>query len=113
MNWQDQNRVFCKPSQVILVLVVLRPQFGNSVRGHFMRQGQRHSEVKEVELGAAYFPKEKSIWWRIQVALVVKNPRANVQDVSKRPRFDPWRGKIPGRREWQPTPVFSPRESHG
>ena len=23
-----------------------------------MRQGQRHSEVKEVELGAAYFSKE-------------------------------------------------------
>ena len=34
-----------------------------------MRQGQRHSEVKEVELGAAYFSKERSIWWRIQVAL--------------------------------------------
>ena len=27
--------------------------------------------------------------------------------------FDPWVGKIPWRREWQPTPVFLPRESHG
>ena len=31
----------------------------------------------------------------------------------KRPRFDPWVGKIPQRRAWQPTPVFLPRESHG
>ena len=28
-------------------------------------------------------------------------------------RFDPWVGKIPWRTKWQPTPVFSPEESHG
>ena len=28
-------------------------------------------------------------------------------------RFDPWFGKISWRREWQPTPVFLPEESHG
>ena len=27
--------------------------------------------------------------------------------------FDPWAGKIPWRRKWQPTPVFLPGESHG
>ena len=27
--------------------------------------------------------------------------------------FDPWIGKIPWRREWLPTPVFLPGESHG
>ena len=27
--------------------------------------------------------------------------------------FDPWVGKIPWRRVWQPTPVFLPGESHG
>ena len=27
--------------------------------------------------------------------------------------FDPWIGKIPWRRAWQPTPVFLPGESHG
>ena len=31
----------------------------------------------------------------------------------KRPRFDPWVGKIPCKREWQPTPVLLPGESHG
>ena len=29
------------------------------------------------------------------------------------PRFDPWVGKIPWRRAWQPPPVFLPGESHG
>ena len=28
-------------------------------------------------------------------------------------RFNPWVGKIPWRKEWQPTPVFLPGESHG
>ena len=27
--------------------------------------------------------------------------------------FDPWVGKMPRRRTWQPTPVFLPGESHG
>ena len=27
--------------------------------------------------------------------------------------FEPWIGKIPWRREWQPTSVFSPGEFHG
>ena len=30
----------------------------------------------------------------------------------KRCSFDPWVGKIPCRRKWQPTPVFMPGESH-
>ena len=33
--------------------------------------------------------------------------------VSRRPRFDPWVGKIPQRRKWQSTPLFLPRESYG
>ena len=31
----------------------------------------------------------------------------------KRRGFDPWVGKMPWRRRWQPTPVFSSGESHG
>ena len=45
------------------------------------------------------------------MALVVKNPPANVGD--KRLGFSPWIRKIPWRRAWQPTPVFLPGESHG
>ena len=32
---------------------------------------------------------------------------------SRRPGFNPWVRKIPWRREWRPTPVFSPGELHG
>ena len=42
------------------------------------------------------------------VAQTVKNLPA-----CRRPGFDPWVRKIPWRREWQPTPVFLPEESHG
>ena len=31
----------------------------------------------------------------------------------KRLGFNPWIGKIPWKRAWQPTPVFLPGESHG
>ena len=31
----------------------------------------------------------------------------------RRPGFDPWVGKIPWRREWQPTPVFLPGKFYG
>ena len=34
-------------------------------------------------------------------------------EVKASARFDPWVGKIPWRRKWQPTPVFLPGESHG
>ena len=30
-----------------------------------------------------------------------------------KPGFDPWVGKIPWRRKWQPTPVLLPGKSHG
>ena len=46
------------------------------------------------------------------MALVVKNPPAYAAD-AKRPRFDPWVGKIPWRRKWQPTLVFLLGKSHG
>ena len=29
------------------------------------------------------------------------------------PGFNPWVGKIPWRRAWQPTPVFLPEKPHG
>ena len=43
------------------------------------------------------------------MALVVRNAPTNAGD---RQGFDPWVGKIPWRRAWQPTPVFLPGESH-
>ena len=31
----------------------------------------------------------------------------------RRHRFNPWVGKMPWRRRWQPSPAFLPGESHG
>ena len=47
-------------------------------------------------------------WASLMVAQMVKNLPA-MQETG----FDPWVGKIPWRREWQPTPVFWPGEFHG
>ena len=43
---------------------------------------------------------------------MVKNVSANAGDIKKC-RFDPWVGKIPWRRTWQPTPGFLPEKSQG
>ena len=43
---------------------------------------------------------------------MVKNPPANAGDIKRR-GFDPWVGKIPWRRAWQPTPVVLPGKPHG
>ena len=48
-----------------------------------------------------------------QVAHVVKNLLANAGLSLRRHRFDPQVEKIPWRREWQPSPVLLPGESHG
>ena len=45
-------------------------------------------------------------WASLVVAQMVKNLPA-MQETG----FDPWVGKIPWRRAWQPTPVFLPGES--
>jgi len=45
-----------------------------------------------------------------RVTLAVKNPPAS-GGRCERHRLDSWVGKIPWRRVWQPTPVFSPAES--
>ena len=48
-----------------------------------------------------------------------KNSNANGKEPichcrrHKRQGFNPWAGKIPWRRSWQPTPVFLPGESQG
>ena len=43
-------------------------------------------------------------WWLSQLRICQQ---------CSRPGFNPWVGKIPWRKEWQPTPVFLPGESHG
>ena len=47
--------------------------------------------------------------WKIKV----KVAHTIVYLQFRRPGVNPWVGTIPWRREWQPTPVFLPGESHG
>ena len=46
-------------------------------------------------------------------ALDGKESARSVGDLGSIPGFDPWVGKISWKREWLPTPVFLPGESHG
>ena len=47
-------------------------------------------------------------WGASHMSQWVKNPPAKQETV-----FDPWVGKIPWRRKWQPTPICLPGKSHG
>ena len=52
--------------------------------------------------------------FRVLASLVAQQWRICLQCRRyRRLRFNPWVGKIPWRREWQPTLVFLPGESHG
>ena len=49
-------------------------------------------------------------WSIIVLDLVAQLVKICLQ--CRRPRFDPWDGNIPWRREWLPTSVFLPGKSH-
>ena len=51
--------------------------------------------------------------WFIFTTLVACKDSKETACNEGRPRFDPWIEKIPWRREWLPSPVFLPGESHG
>ena len=52
------------------------------------------------------------ICWASWVVRVVKEPICQCRR-HKRCGFNPWVGKIPWKKAWQPTPVFLPGESGG
>ena len=47
----------------------------------------------------------------VRASQVAQGQRIHLQ--CRKLRFDPWVGKIPGSRKWQPTPVFLPGKSNG
>ena len=76
-------------------------------------------QMIRLSVNSVTLEKEKApIWnnllmnWASQVALVVKEPTCQCRR-RRRHGFDPWVGKTPWRRAWQPTPVFLPGESQG
>ena len=56
--------------------------------------------------------KETQLVWGFPSGASGKEPACQCRR-HKRREFDPWVGKLPWRRAWQPTPVFSPGESQG
>jgi len=56
---------------------------------------------------------QSSVLWASLVALVVKKPPPNAGDTRDVGFLSPWVEKIPWRREWQLTRVFSPGKFHG
>ena len=57
--------------------------------------------------GRKYF---QIIYNMLRASLVAQMVKRLLQ--CERPGFDPWVGKIPWRRKWQPTPVLLPGKSH-
>ena len=60
--------------------------------------------------------KSRSSFWGIRASVARASLVAQCEEPAHQLRrcgFDPWVGKIPWRREWQPTPVFLPGEFHG
>ena len=57
----------------------------------------------------------RTLEWVSLVAHLFKKKKKEkeIRLQRRRPRFNPWIGKIPWRRKWQPTPVFLLGESHG
>ena len=64
--------------------------------------------------------KTRDIYSRVKIYMLLRQSLASLvaQMVTNPPamqetRFNPWVGKIPWERGWQPTPVFQRGESHG
>ena len=75
--------------------------------------GQSMSGIQRLFFFPSLWPLCMTFIWAIVdgaslVAQTVKNP-PEMQATG----IDPWVGKIPWRRTWQPTLVFLPQESHG
>ena len=64
--------------------------------------------IGALESQKEFFASFLTAWGASLVAQKVKHLLA-----CRRPGFNPWIGKIPWRRKWQPTPVLLPGKSHG
>ena len=71
-------------------------------------------------LGSLYRPSDSYWLYILHMAICMlgfpggvsgKEPVCQCRSLE-RWRFNPWDGKIPWKRAWQPTPVFLPREFH-
>ena len=76
-----------------------------------------------VQVGTKYVVKmfgRSQVWWKVLEQDTSRLKMGALPSDSaviclqcRRPRFNPWVGKIPWRRAWQSTPIFLPGECHG
>ena len=75
-------------------------------------QGRRLSVGKRMEIGRMIMQADTECLLCTRRAFWVAHWQ-KIPLPSRRLRLDPWVGKIPWRRKWQPTPVFLPGKPHG
>ena len=76
---------------------------GSSVHGIFQARVLEWGAIMELYGDTVHIP-ASWCWW-------LRRQRICLQ--RRRPGFNPWVGKIPWSRKWQPIPVSLPGESHG
>ena len=105
---------FRKHQQVLLIQF---PQNTlNEVTFHCLHSGPGHQRFSPIptrpqtilSLSLFFFLVEAYLIWGFSGGSVVKNLLAKHET-----QVQPWVGKIPWRRKWQPTPVFLPGKSPG
>ena len=88
------------PPSPFLVLSVQEPSCGS--RGNALLVAASWNSPISLTIGSV------DLWVNLVAQTLGKESTCNAGD-----GFDPWVGKIPWRREWQPTSVYLPGEFHG
>ena len=82
----------------------------------------RIGKIAVRQIRASHWSPESSFIWTQSWECIFTLSAAGASQVAQRERIclqckrhglDPWVGKIPWRRKWQPTPLFLPGKSHG
>ena len=76
--------------------------------GEYKLRSQSWNGIRSVSPELTLTCHQRLLWIPFPVAQMVK-----ICLQCTRPGYEPWIGKIPWRREWQPTAVFLSGESHG
>ena len=105
-NWVGSHRLMTWASSAFLPVLGF-PGFSPIVSSTFMGRGGLLPPKATSTPSSARTPSLSPPLWELPGGSEVKNLQC------RRPEFDPWVRKIPWRRKWQPTPVFSSGESHG
>ena len=109
------------PSQVHSQLDYTRVLGGRGISTLHGAQGSLILDSPSVDREAKLEAEGEGMWWMgtHRGCLSVPSPPASLglsggEGACQRRRceFSPWVRKMPWRREWQPTPVFLPGESH-